>query len=314
MNKLLLALMLVLSGSLYAQDGQEVVPLANDEAITDSARAKTPTEPKPLEAEYVATSTPEQTVATALFDPKAFNARTSHWVTTFGFEGTKYRNLPEGAEYKFEGRKDFKAGYQEIWGGSLGFGGELYLGAGFLARTMMEGYYMGTLFSRILNGGDEAEDVEFAYTKRTSQLYGFEASQSLGWMFDFRAKNPFMDTYSYLNLETFVEAGVGMGWAYNRTNYSYDTGTAPSAAQEGYRVRMRDDLVNARVGAGFNLTSTKGFFLMLKGTLNNYMVTQRKVDGFTQENGTTATPYNDTDKNVNIDPVIVYALGGGYKF
>jgi hypothetical protein len=311
MNKLLLALMLVLSGSLYAQDGQEVVPLANDEAITDSARAKTPTEPKALEAEYVATSTPDQKVETSLFDPKAFNPRQSHWITTFGFEGSKYRNIPEG-KYAFEGKKDFKAGAQEIWGGRLGFGGELYLGKGFLARTMAEAYYMGTLFSRILNGGEEAEDVEFAYTKKTSQLYGFEASQSLGWMFDFRAKNPFMDTYSYLNLETFVEAGVGIAWAYNRTNYQYDTGD--TNVQEYYRMRMRDDLVNARVGAGFNLTSTKGFFLTVKATMNNYMVTQRKIDGFREENNQARTVFNDTDKNANIDPVLIYALGGGYKF
>lgn len=311
MNKLLLALLVVLSGSLYAQDGQEIVPYENDEAITEEVKAKTPVAAQPLEAEYVAKSEPEQTIATALFDPKAFNARKSHWVTTFGFEGAKYRSIPEG-DYAFEGRKDFKAGYQEIWGGRLGFGGEVYLGKGFIARTMGETFYMGTLFSRILNGGEEAEDVEFAFTKQTSQLWGFDASQSLGWMFDFKAKNPFMDTYSYLNMEMFVEAGVGMAWAYNRTNYEYDTG--PDNTQEFYRVRMRDDLVNARVGAGFNLTSTKGFFLSVKATLNNYMVTQRKVDGYREEDGQARTVFNDKDKNVNIDPVLVYALGGGYKF
>jgi hypothetical protein len=303
MNKLLLALLVVLSSSLYAQDGQEIVPYENDEAITEEAKTKTPVP--------AAKSEPEQTIATALFDPKAFNARKSHWVSTFGFEGAKYRNIPEG-DYAFEGRKAFKAGPKEIWGGRLGFGGEVYLGKGFMARTMAESFYMGTLFSRILNGGEEAEDVEFAFTKQTSQLWGFDASQSLGWMFDFRAKNPFMDTYSYLNLEMFVEAGAGMAWAYNRTNYEYDTG--PTNTQEFYRLRMRDDLVNARIGGGINLTSTKGFFLSVKATLNNYMVTQRKIDGYREEDGQARTVFNDKDKNVDIDPVLVYALGGGYKF
>ena len=73
-------------------------------------------------------------------------------------------------------------------------------------------------------------------------------------------------------------------------------------------------MINARVGAGFNLTSNSGFFLALKATINRYDVTQRKIDGFTQPNGQATTPINETLKDAKIEPVVIYTLGGGYKF
>lgn len=247
-------------------------------------------------------------------DKKRFNPRESHWVTTFAFENTRYEVIPE-ERFEFEGRKDFAKGMQELWGGRIGLGGEIYLGAGFVTRSMVEGYYLGTLFSRVLNGGEEAEDIEFAYTKRTGQILGVDASQSLGWMFDFKTKNPFMEEWAYLTVETYVEAGIGKAYGYNRINYSYDTGPSPSGAQEGYKLRVRDDLLNARIGAGMNFTSSKGFFLALKATVNRYELTQRKIDGFTRENGTPGpTEFNETQKDAKMDPIVIYTLGGGYKF
>ena len=77
---------------------------------------------------------------------------------------------------------------------------------------------------------------------------------------------------------------------------------------------MRDDLLNARVGGGFILTSKQGFFLNLKATINRFEITQRKLQGFTQENGQASTPISYTQKNASMDPVVIYTLGGGYKF
>lgn len=243
-------------------------------------------------------------------EKKRFQQYKSHWVTTFGFEHTKYEIHPKGYEFGNGVKKDFTNDYQELWGMRIGFGGEIYLGAGFMTRSLVEGYYVGTLFARTLNGGDEESDENFAFTKQTGQIFGGDASQSLGWIFDFKTKNPFMEEWSYLTVEPFIEAGIGIAQAYMRTNYAYELDTT----DEAYRLRVRDQLLNARVGAGINFTANSGFFLQLKATVNRYEITERKLDGFIQENGGGRDPIDVKDKNAKIDPVTIYTLGGGYKF
>lgn len=295
MTKLII-LALVASSSLLAQEILPVPPVQSDAAI---------------EGARVMNGGMMDTPALVTEDisvERIHNPRKSHWLSTFGFEGTKY-DVP----FNFTGaEKSFKPNQQELWGGRIGFGGEIYLGAGFNTVSKVEGYYMGTLFSRVLNAGPEDDDIEFAYSKRTGQIFGVDASQSIGFMFDMKTKNPFMDEWAYLTVEPFIEAGIGMARAYNRVNYSYDTGS--SGTQERYKSRINDDLINARVGAGVNLTSTSGFFLYLKATVNRYDITERKSKTYTQPDGLPGSTVETTDKNAKIDPVTVYALGGGYKF
>lgn len=291
MNKLFLGLLILSSFSVYAEE-QEAVPETTEEFVA-------PVKP-------TAISNPEFVTDAEVKPKDDFYQRKSRWVSTFGFENMKYPTV-----FKFDGRKSFKENDKELWGARLGFGGEIYLGGGFVTRSMVEGFYMGTLFSRVLNGGTFDSDVKYSYTKQTGQIYGVDAAQSLGWMFDFKAKNPFMETMSYMTLETFVEAGIGKAYAYNRLNYSYDL----TPTNEAYKLRVVDDLLNARIGGGFNLTANSGFFLTLKATINRYDITQRKSEGFTRPNGQIAqNPINETDKNAKIDPVVIYHLGGGYKF
>lgn len=337
MNKLILGLVCLISLPLFAQDEAPLELETKDEVVTNpldnlnQPAVETTDLPEEIktEEEFVAPAVPgavkpvaEDTRPSPVFtmkaeveDKKRFNPRASHWVTTFGFETSKYEVIPE-KKFEFEGeKKNFRNEQQELWGGRIGFGGEVYLGAGFVTRSMLEGYYMGTLFSRILNGGDEAEDIEFAYTKRTGQILGGDAAQSLGWMFDLKTKNPFMDEMTYLIVEPYIEAGIGLGWAYQNINHSYDT-TAPASpggVAERYKLRVRDDLLNARIGGGINLTSSTGFFLNLRATINRFEVTKRNIDGFKTQSGST-TVFDETNKNAKIDPIVIYTLGGGYKF
>ncbi len=296
--------------SATTQVAEEVTPAVTPETVEEPIAAAPPVEEfvAPAQTLPVTTSAPELKVEAEIEDTKKFNPRKSHWVSTFGFESTKYEILP--APYEFNGKKDFSKRKQELWGMRIGFGGEIYLGAGFVTRSMVETYYVGTLFSRVLNGGTEDANIKFAYTKVTGQMLGADASQSLGFMFDFKTRNPFMGTMTYLSIEPYVEAGIGKAYAYNRTNYSYKLDTT----DEAFKLRVRDDLLNARVGAGINLTSNQGFFLALKATVNRYEITHRKIDGFTQENGSARTAINDSPKDAKIDPVVIYTLGGGYKF
>lgn len=236
-----------------------------------------------------------------------FNPRASHWLTTFGFEGMKYK-----VPFDFDGvKRNFSPTQQEYWGGRLGLGGEVYLGGGFNTVSKVEAYYMGTLFSQTLNGGDVDTDVKFAYTKKTGQILGLDASQSIGMIFDMKTKNPIMGDWSYMTVEPYIEAGIGMAQAYNRVNYSYELATT----NEDYKTVIRDNLTNARIGAGINFTASSGFFFYMKATQNRYDITMRKTDLFQRDNsGTISNGPTIKDKNVKIEPITIYAIGGGYKF
>ncbi len=273
-------------------------------------------EEKP-EPETIVDQTPPPSISTPVItteapeDDRYIKHRKSHWITSFAFEGMKYE-LPFG----FEGeRKNFRDKDQELWGGRLGVGGQLYLGGGFFTTSMVETYYVGNVTQDVQVADPDVEDEEAGTVKRTGGLYGAEVSQNLGYIFEFRTKNPFMDEWAYLTFEPFVEAGLGVARAYNAVHYDYDTGPTGSGVQEKYKKRIRDELTNARIGAGFNITGRSGFFMTAKVTINRYDILKREVDSYTkQDNGTVSNPDTIEDKDVKIDPITMFSIGGGYKF
>ncbi len=333
MNKLIICVFLLISFSLFAQETSElqspddtvdINALSEPEEKVEEKVEEAPVleaqkvieeapvvEEKPIISEIKKGPQnifPSMVTETVVEEDKDFKQRKSHWVSTFAFEHSSYELFP--SDYEFNGKKNFDKETNQLWGGRLGFGGEIYLGAGFITRSLVEGYYIGSLFSQVLNGGSQDEDIKFAYTKKTGQILGADVSQSLGWMFDLKTKNPFLDQMTFLNVELFVEAGLGKGWAYNRLNYSYDLGTT----DESIKLRTRDDFTNARTGAGINFTSNQGFFLTMKVTANRYDISKRKIDGYIQENGQGQTTVNESLTDAKVDTVMIYSLGGGYKF
>ncbi len=280
--------MLILSFSTFAQDSDSEVTTLDQ----PQDKAETPALVSSAETDV---------------DDDKFNPFSSHWLTAFGFETSKYE-----VPFEYEGtKKNFRKGDQTITGGRLGFGGEIYLGAGFATTSKVEGFYMGSLFTKAKNAGPEDTKIEFASSKKTSSVWGVEASQSLSYIFEMKTRNPFMGEWTYLTVEPFVEAGIGKAFAYNSVNYRYDL----ADAQEFYRERVSDNLLNARIGGGINFTSRTGYFLYLKATQNRYDVTDRKIKGAYRKNGETAdTSLYRKPNNVKMDAVMVFALGGGYKF
>lgn len=241
------------------------------------------------------------TISTSTDKEERFiNPRKSHWLTTFGFEMMEY-TLP----YDFDGvKKDFDEAPTRLLGGRIGVGGEIHLGKGLMTSSRVEGFFMGTAFNKAKNAGPEEVSVEIAYTKDVGQIYGVEGVQSLSYIFDLKTKNPFMDEMTYLYFEPFVEAGIGIARAFNKKRYKYDLGT-----QEDYEQSFTDELLNAKLGVGFNLTSTTGYFLYVKATQNRFDITKRKSKGYDNLDS-----LNFTDDSADMDPVTIFALGGGYKF
>lgn len=271
MNKLLLAILLVTSFSAFAEKDLAVLTTENP------------------------------------YDRIKFNPRKSHWLTTFGFEGMKY----EAAYTDFVGvKKSFGAQKNDLWGARLGFGGSIYLGNQFTTTTLVEGYYVGTLFSQVLNGGPEDEDANFAYTKKTGQVWGLTASQQIGYLFDMKTKNPFLDEWSYLTVEPFVMAGIGLARAYNSVNYSYDLDTT----NERFKQSIDDQMTNIQIGVGANFTASNGFFFYTRVTQNRYDLSQREIKTKEQPNGGALSTNTRKDNGAKIEPTTVFALGGGYKF
>ena len=236
---------------------------------------------------------------------RKFVARESHWTMNFGFEGMKY-DLP----FEFRGReKGFSQGKKELWGGRLGFGREFYIGNGFQTTTKAEGYFMGTLFSRALNGGPEESSSEFEQTKRTGQVMGIDISQNIGHIFEMKTKGPLGDM-NRMTIEPFLEGGFGFARAFNKLNYYHRL----TPTYEAYKRSVDDQLTNFRYGIGVNITSSEGFFLFLKATQNHYNITDRKIKTYRQPQGETGNSTTESLSNVNISPILIYALGGGYKF
>jgi hypothetical protein len=235
-----------------------------------------------------------------------FNPRKSHWLAMFGFEGMKYE-LP----LNFPGdRQGFKPRQQELWGGRLGVGGELYLGAGFMTTTRVEGYFMGTVRMQERTVDPPLGQTGVSTLKQHGQIWGGDVTQSLSYLFDVKIKNPIIETYHPMTLEPFIEVGVGRAKGFNKVNYFYDTG----AVDEAYRHRFEDDILVGRLGGGFNVTSNLGYFLFVRGTWSNFKITDRKESGFTRRTGQPESPIVADQNFDDTMSMVVYTIGGGYKF
>jgi hypothetical protein len=299
MTKLFFTLLFVVSLPLFAQDDE--MELSPDEGL------ETETQPDLVVDQASPEITPVMnSIDQIKRDTKKFNPFSGHWLFSLGGESSTY-DVP----WDFDGvQTDFKASTQYVAGARASLGREFHLGKGLFTTTKVEGFYHGTLFTKAKNAGPEDESIEFASFKKKASIWGLEAAQSLGFIFEWKTKNPVMGDYSYLTFEPYVEAGLGRVWAYNSIEYKYEINT-----QEFYRQRIADDIVNARFGAGFNITSSQGYFLYVKVTQNNFDIMERKTRGRKEfTNGSGVERLNNIDKKVDIDPTVVYALGGGYKF
>jgi hypothetical protein len=237
----------------------------------------------------------------------SFNPRKSHWVTTFGAENLNYK-LP----YNYTGLKEqFRPNERPLYGARLSFGREMYLGGSLFITPKVDVFYLGTLFESVKSAASEEPDEDVSGVKDAGSFYGAEAGGQISYMIDFKTKNPFMDEMAELALEFVGEIGVGKAKAYNKKSYFYDT-----SIKEKYKAIIEDDMTTSKIGGGVNILSVhSGFFLYLRGFINTLDITQRKIRTKEEVNsgGTSATT-KTTLKSVDMDPVMIYMLGGGYKF
>ncbi len=253
-------------------------------------------------------STPNVISANSPITEKPFKSRHSHWLMSVNGEGMGYE-----VPFEFRGNsRTFKNKTQALFGGRLGVGREMYIGKGLMTTSRGEAYYMGIMKDREENAKQEYEGITYASIKTSGQIAGLDAVQSLSYLYDITTSNP-MGESKMLTLEPFVEAGVGVARAINRKNYKYETG--PYGTSESYRLTVKDTIANARLGIGFNVTSNDGYYFFMKVTQNRFQIVERKSSGEQRMNGTqNYIDLSDTEKNISMDAVTIYALGGGIKF
>jgi hypothetical protein len=248
---------------------------------------------------------PSQLNPQEIEEKHVFKSNEGHWYATFGFEATEYL-LP----YSYSGLKEtFPEEKRKLYGGRLGFGGEIYLGIGFMTSTRVEGYYMGTLFESAQSADPELPDETVATIKDTGQIYGGDIVQTLSFIWELKTKNPLFNEMTYLTVEPFIEGGVGKAWAFNKKDYNYDT----DEVVEEYDQSFNDELTNVKFGGGINFISRQGFFFSLKVTQNRYDITKRRTKGYFYKDGDTKAPVA-SNPSTDLDPVMIYSIGGGYKF
>lgn len=251
-------------------------------------------------------------------EERRFDPRKSHWVVTFGFEAMSY-DLPFSYEKLGKIKGKFKRDNHQLWGGRLGIGREFKIVSGLKTTTRIEGYYMATLFSNRVNAGPDINNEEFTYIKRTGQIYGADLTQTLSYVHDFRTKNPIMQDSTHLTLEPFVEAGIGRANGFNKVDYLYDTtGTGglgnATLTHESYEHRVNDMLQTRKIGAGFNITASTGYFLFIKATAYELEIMNRTEKGTRKENTRPVQKLPKSPGDVDTISTMVYSIGGGYKF
>jgi hypothetical protein len=252
-------------------------------------------------------STPVITSEDELDDRKVYNPKKSHWVNSFGLDYIKYE-LPwvyTGAE-----KHNFRKKQQELYGLNFGIGREFHLGGGVQTGTKIYGYFRGSTFNNSKTADPEIQDTAFASGKRIGQMWGGEIAQSLSFQFDYKAKNPIMDSMFYLTFEPFIEAAIGYAEAFNKINYGYDT----SVVDEGYNHKIQDRLMTRRLSVGFNIISRRSYFFFTKASVYQLDITSRKQSGSQHFTGGPVTTPAFIDDKPGVQTTTSFTIGGGYKW
>lgn len=230
---------------------------------------------------------------------RTYNPKKSNWVSIFGLEA---QGLPVERNYTGQ-NKSFSDKDELLTGARVGIGKDFYLGKGFITRTQVEGYFVGTLFEpkKSVGGGD----TEQSFSQKQGNIWGAEISQALSYLTEFNAPAFMLDHNIKMYFEPFVEAGIGMGKSFFRFNYQMRT----DSLNEDYRTQIDNSFISQKLSLGVNLISQNGYFFTIKASQLAHQVSDSK--SFERVNGVR----RDLDqKNDTINLSYSYYLGGGYKW
>jgi hypothetical protein len=190
----------------------------------------------------------------------------SKWVFKSGVELINYPSVLPEFDGQHENISDSER--NELNGYGLSFGRDFYISNGFSTLLSFGAYYSKTLDTTI---GKAAEDIDldFSETRTAHQLSAYEASVALNYIFD----------YKIVDVQPFVEFGVGVGTAKTQKEYNSIGLTSVTNGSEDYDVTVDEDFSLTRISLGVNLISYKGLMSYLKLTSMQISKTDRKTEG-----------------------------------
>lgn len=237
-------------------------------------------------------------------DFKSKKLRDSKWIFDTGANFVQYpTTLPEFTGTHESVKKDSQA---NIYGLTLGFGREFFLGAGVSTTVKLNGFYSKTLEKNV---GQAAEDVDIDLAEKydVNMVYGTDATISLNYLFE----------NSIVNVQPFVEFGAGTGASRIEKKYSFRgvTGSATASNPELYDIAMEETFNYAKTSVGLNFISNSGIVSYIKATRLGLNVSSRETTGSIQTQGNAKTSADSKQTNLDESLEVVSAsLGMGFLF
>ena len=234
-----------------------------------------------------------------------YNAQKSKWKFDVGFNYLDYpTRLPvfDGQFYKNKELENY-----EIYGLNLGFGRDLYLGAGFSITGRLGSFYYATFDNQTGKASKEI-DLELASNRREHNLYGADAQISLNYIIE----------GSVVDFQPFVFGGVGVGTANIQREYKFLGIGTDAASQEQdrelYDVKLEDSFSYREAGLGINFISKRGITGHLKASKRTLALNERKVKGQIKEEGQTTRNISINENTSSEFDVWSASVGMGFLF
>lgn len=236
---------------------------------------------------------------------KSTKLKKSKWVFDLGANYMAYpTTLPafKGAHATIDENQD-----HQIYGINLGFGGEVYLGAGLSSTIKVGGFYSKTMNETV---GKAAKDVDIDLAEKATDhlVSGGEASISLNYLFETKA----------VGIQPFAEFGVGAGTAKIEQRYSYkglEGGTDPNP--ESYEAKVEEGFSYARTTIGLNVISATGILFFTKVSRLGMVINEREVTGSIQTSAKSSKSDISTGKKKDLNEsneIFMATLGMGFLF
>jgi hypothetical protein len=230
--------------------------------------------------------------------------KTSNWLFELGYSHLPYELvLPE-----FEGKYDKVKEKEEVQlsGLSLGFGGQVYFGAGF-SSTLKLGVTHYQAFENVEGKAtEELDDENLAEYKLDQTVQTAEATLGFEYLIETR----------YMGIQPFVSFSLGTGKSAVQRLYEYDEDDVITTdSPEKYDVEANEEFNYNKISLGINFISSKGltsYFTVSQMSINK---TDREFKGeATNQAGAVPVESVGSTEIDETSSVTVASIGLGYMF
>ena len=183
------------------------------------------------------------------------------------------------------------------------FGADLNIGREFtITGALSSSVKIGAFYNKgnESNNGKASEDVDIDLaTVRTDHLiYGAHASASINYLFE----------TSYLNIQPFIELGMGQGKSNIEKEYNFEGVQPDNSDAENYLAELEESFDFVKTSLGVNFISKTGIISFIKASRMSASYNEREIAGEADGNS-----LDSVEENKNSD-VYSGTIGMGFFF